>query len=253
MQSQTTQESLFDAAAQLGRIGGSRNTPAQAAARIENAASARAARKPKQNECGHSERPHHGKNRCKSYFATLRYHEKHPGARYRGERGPSVLERFMARVVETPTGCWLWAGAKKSEREGSYPLFRDPNKKSPEHAVRWAFENIRGNPAPKRGSGLELSHQPDRCQFMSRCCNPAHCEIETRAANLARRDPELIRKVMANARAHKGPPKVNSHCRNGHLRTPDNLSRWNRCKTCRRERDREHIRHSAKQSSRSKP
>jgi hypothetical protein len=71
---------------------------------------------------------------------------------------------------------------------------------------------------------------------MSRCANPAHVEIESRQANLDRRDPEAMRQACANARAHKGPQKVKSHCCNGHARTPDNLSRQGRCKTCIRAR-----------------
>jgi hypothetical protein len=66
-------QSLTNAAALLGAIGGSQNTTTQNAARIQNAALARAAKAakgPRKNECGHPDRTHFALGRCESCYRS---------------------------------------------------------------------------------------------------------------------------------------------------------------------------------------
>jgi hypothetical protein len=228
----TSKQSLTTAAALMGAIGGTRNTPAQQAARkqsIKTAQSARSSGKRKKQKCDHI-KSRFANGHCRTCYNSWWYHQKNPDARYNDS---SPLARFMSRVVETSSGCWLWTGSKKPPKQGGYPVqgITRNGKQTTVHAVAWAFEHIRGEKAPKRGEGLQVSHQPDRCQHMSKCCNPHHVEVETVAENHARIPKETVLKVCAKARAHRKPPRKKSHCVRGHLRTPENLS-GHRCRTC---------------------
>jgi hypothetical protein len=174
--------------------------------------------------CEHSDQPAI-KGYCRRCYSRNSYRDKHPDAfRY----DTPALDRFMARVIEQPNGCWLWSGARKRSKDGSYPLFTPPLERSPRHAVAWAYSNIRGLKAPKRDDGVELSHT---CTTGSPCCNPYHVVEETHTANMRRSLPAM-RRTAANARTHIKPRPTKTHCRRGHPRTPDNLYSNNQCKAC---------------------
>lgn len=94
------------------------------------------------------------------------------------------LAFFYSNVEELPNGCWKWKGNRKPKSQGSYPMMPAANGKCV-HAVAWAYKHIRGLEPPKRGSGLELSHQCEENGLGSRCANPLHVEPEDRRTNLS--------------------------------------------------------------------
>ncbi len=184
--------------------------------------------RPQASACEHTDRPHAANGVCKSCYAKARYCSQHPDV---VPRDTPSLDRFNARVREQPNGCWLWTGAKKSPSQGSYPLFYPGNKLYPCHAVKWAYENIRGLKAPKRGDGVELSHT---CETGSRCCNPWHVVEESHRDNMLRIPERKRKRICREMRKHIKPETLaglrKPHCLRGHARTPDNLGK--RCPVC---------------------
>lgn len=131
-----------------------------------------------------------------------------------------VLDRFMEKVmVDTNSGCWLWAGNISPQGYGRISGFREPQ------AHRLAY-NLYIGPIP---NGLDLDH---KCRV--RCCvNPSHLEPVTRAENLRRGiGASLLKKKFAGL----------THCRAGHEINQENsvlIPRKNktpmrRCRICAR-------------------
>lgn len=105
-----------------------------------------------------------------------------PGTRYR-----TLYERLISNTVlaepDNPQSCWLWVGAVTA----GYPRFsyresgskqRHPKKKL---ATRAMLEEVHGISFPLDEAG----HLPG-CQH-SRCINPDHLEVQTKAHNMAQR------------------------------------------------------------------
>ena len=102
-----------------------------------------------------------------------------------------ALERFAAKYVVSPSGCWNWTA---SVNEGGYGQFFVGGKRWRSH--RFAWTAFRGEiPA-----GLELDHL---CRNR-RCCNPEHLEPVTRRENQRRGNGPTARNIDA------------THCVNGH-------------------------------------
>lgn len=126
---------------------------------------------------------------------------------------PPAEDRFWAKVSPEPnSGCWLWDGATS---HNGYPMFSFGQKIV--YAHRWYYEQINGSV----WQDLDLDH---KCRV--RCCvNPDHLEPVTRAENLGR-----------GAGVYG---KLKTHCKNGHLLTPETTyTRTDRpghreCLTCR--------------------
>lgn len=124
--------------------------------------------------------------------------------------GTSV-PRFWSKVAQVPGGCWLWTA---STRNGYGQFQLNGGMK---YAHRIAFVNIRG-PIP---GGTELDHIT--CDT-PRCVHPFHVNAVTHAVNVRR----------GRIRA----AQLQTHCRNGHEFSPDNLyasslaKGYRQCKTC---------------------
>ena len=122
---------------------------------------------------------------------------------------PTPLERFLAKVVEQPNGCWYWGDGR------TYGRFMVDGRLILAH--RWAFEHWRG-PIPE---GLVLDHV--FCDTPC-CANPWHVEPTTNAANISRSN-RLLR---------------GDHCPLGHPFESLPGDRGDRrCRLCRRRRARE--------------
>jgi hypothetical protein len=195
--------------------------------------------------CDHTDRLNYANGKCRSCY------QRDKCAPRRKVR-KTALQRFHDRVVVQPNGCWTWTGAHKSDKQGGYGMFTPPRpaknvKPSPVHAVAWAYANIRGLEAPKRNSGLELSHQPDRCELLSCCVNPDHVEPETHKDNCNRIPEERRSRALAIARKHidykaAGMARRRTHCKRGHELSGDNLRTGKRqCKACHLAAQRAHI------------
>lgn len=125
----------------------------------------------------------------------------------RGTRTGDVL-RFMAKVEETPDGCWLWKGAKVNCSPGwSYGTFYFRKKMTLAHRV--AHTMFIGE-IPQ---GLVVDHL---CRNIL-CVNPDHLEAVTTYENVHRGQRWSPERRAAARR---------THCKNGHLLTPENTYSW---------------------------
>lgn len=133
----------------------------------------------------------------------------------------SVEERFAAYVDPQESGCWNWTGELGP---GGYGRLQVDGRRVAAH--RWSYEHHVG-PIPE---GLVVDHL---CGNRG-CVNPEHLEPVTQRENLMRA-PTL---QAANA--------AKTHCKHGHLLSPDNVERTangnRQCRTCRRRRAREYQR-----------
>lgn len=123
-------------------------------------------------------------------------------------------ERILARIIITDTDCWEWPGAINNHGYGVISI----SVGNLAYVHRLVYEALVG-PIPE---GKELDHLCEN----TRCCNPEHLEPKTHLIHMQR--------------------NRKSHCRHGHLYTPENTyTRPNgkrHCLTCRREQGREWLR-----------
>lgn len=121
--------------------------------------------------------------------------------------------RFLERVSESPSGCWLWNGATSPKGYGQFRF--TVGRGTPGRAHRWAYTRWVGL-IPE---GLTLDHL---CR-VRRCVNPAHLEPATIAENVHR------------------AAALRTHCGAGHEWTAENIYRppstgYRTCRSCARER-----------------
>lgn len=125
---------------------------------------------------------------------------------------------FQKRIlVDLPSGCWLWQGAKGADGYGSSRKIGQRNApRTTTHRVVWEF--FRG----PISANLEVDHV---C-FTRACVNPEHLQLLDHVSNIARS-------------THRNRP---THCPKGHEYTPENTRVQvsnttghvaRRCKTCR--------------------
>ena len=126
----------------------------------------------------------------------------------------SIADRFWEKVDKSGD-CWLWMAARQPTGYGRFGWAKGDVRM----AHRVAYEFLVG-PIP---AGLVIDHL---CRNPS-CVNPAHLEPVTIAEN--------------NARGIGRQP--DTHCRRGHLFTPESTYRRpngrKTCRTCYREYDRD--------------
>lgn len=121
-------------------------------------------------------RPHYGKDLCNFHYLR----------QYRGKAvetpghfpGRGLAARLLEKIeYDTNGGCWLWAGAIKSDGYGIINFGRRGVGNLLAHRASWLIH--KGSLPPK---DLDLDHL---CRV--RCCvNPTHLEPVTRAVNLKR-------------------------------------------------------------------
>lgn len=127
-------------------------------------------------------------------------------------------ERFWNRV-EKSDGCWLWRGDKNRKGYGVVSMIAN-GKRTRVLAHRYSFLFHHG-PIHRHLVVMHLCDVRD-------CVNPAHLSIGTQGDNI--RD-------MMTKRRHRGANQT--HCAQGHPRTPENFLRggtpetW-RCRECHR-------------------
>lgn len=163
----------------------------------------------------------------------------------------SVQERFEAKYVVDPSGCWLWTAYRDPNGYGSFTV---KGIHIPAHRV--SYELYVG-PIPK---GLHMDHL---CRNPP-CVNPSHLEPVTRRENIARgiawdwnrgkthcpsghpyddtntyryKGERLCRSCRREQWKVRDAKRRPTHCPQGHEYTPENtilISRLKRrrCRTC---------------------
>ena len=124
-------------------------------------------------------------------------------------------EPFSSRYEVDPNGCWLW---RRSIGAGGYGVTYDPAKKKAVKAHRYSYEMVRG-PIP---AGMTIDHL---CRVRA-CVNPDHLEAVTAKVN-------ILRGVGPSARQAR-----QTHCKNGHPLTPENIYPTlpgRHCRQCRKD------------------
>ena len=126
----------------------------------------------------------------------------------------SVSDRFLAKIVASPNGCWIWQAAIKSD---GYGVFWVNGRTVRAH--RFAYEMFVG-PIP---DGLQTDHL---CRNRN-CVNPAHLEPVTNQENFRR----------GEGGKHK---RDKTHCPQGHPYAGENLyvkpNGYRECRICQRTR-----------------
>lgn len=116
-------------------------------------------------DCG---RPTRRRDLCEAHYVRQRRH----GDVGTAHVGPIPLrERFEAKYVVTPGGCWRWIGTRTPEGYGQIRVAVG----EVAYAHRVAYELLVG-PIPE---GLHIDHL---CRVRA-CVNPAHLEPVTQAEN----------------------------------------------------------------------
>lgn len=130
-----------------------------------------------------------------------------------------LTERIFSRCAVDEKGCWLWPGATNDK---GYGQIKDGGVTLYTHIV--THEEKYG-PVPE---GLELDHL---CR-VRRCANPDHTEAVTRLVNVQRGE------AGANMRAKVACPQGHPYDEANTIRRRGRRF----CRTCKRVRDRVHMR-----------
>jgi Pyruvate/2-oxoacid:ferredoxin oxidoreductase delta subunit len=145
----------------------------------------------------------------------------------RKHRDPA--DRFWAKVIHGPGGCWLWTGSIVKEGYGQFFLYWDEEhrRSQPIRAHRWAYQYLIG-PIPE---GLTIDHVQARGCTSRACVNPLHMEPVSTAVNSMRGNSPIAQHARQ------------THCKNGHEFTPENTFHpkpdgthrtHRKCRICRR-------------------
>ena len=92
---------------------------------------------------------------------------------------PTAEQRFWAKVVKRPYGCWEWTGAQDGHGYGHFNAGGGRGKCKYVKAYRWAYEHTVG-PIPM---GMHADHM---CHNKI-CVNPAHIRIVQPRSNFQNR------------------------------------------------------------------
>lgn len=124
-----------------------------------------------------------------------------------------ALVRLLRRVsVSSETGCWVSRGTITTQ--GYSQVVLSDRRRVQGH--RLTFAMMRDEP-------LRPPHQLDHLCRIRACVNPWHLEQVTASENVRR---GRLAEVTRSRRA--------THCKNGHERTPENLTSHRACKVCAR-------------------
>jgi hypothetical protein len=144
------------------------------------------------------------------------------------EASPDLMRRIRARVAFSPTGCWVWQGAKNSRGYGQIGV--RINGKTTSKSVHRLVAALTYGPIPTGGMACHT------CDVRA-CCNPAHLyigDVLTNAADRRERNP------FVNVQATRNAAKT--HCANGHPYSEENTVRRSCgdriCRICRAEQNR---------------
>lgn len=86
-------------------------------------------------------------------------------------------DRFYAKIIELPNGCWQWIGAKDKEKGKGYGQFNAGKGKTVlAHRFAWELEH---GPIPKDRELDHLCRNPG-------CVNPNHMELVSHKENVER-------------------------------------------------------------------
>lgn len=137
-------------------------------------------------------------------------------------KSTAITDRLLAKVAESPSGCWLWQASVDQYGYGRIKIGGRQGR--PVAAHRVAYEQLVG-PIP---DGLELDHL---CR-MPACVNPAHLEPVTRGVN--------------QTRAFAARAMTRTHCEKGHELIAGNIvprtDRYSECRTCHNQNTRDSMR-----------
>lgn len=157
---------------------------------------------------------------CEAKASSRGWCARHYAVWYRTQGGPLTppsLQRFMAKVQENPSGCWVWVAGL--DRHG-YGRFKFGGRVQGAHRVAWLL--MRG-PIP---DGMHIDHL---CRNPS-CVNPDHLEPVTKRTN-------TLRGISG-----PGTNSRKTHCISGHEFTPENTrirgDGGRLCRACKRSRER---------------
>lgn len=133
----------------------------------------------------------------------------------------SAIVRLMRNVVMiTESGCWIFLGVL--DRNGYGQITNDNYERRQAHRVSY---EVHIGPIPE---GLDLDHL---CRVRS-CVNPKHLEPVTFEENL-RRGAEAGFGRLVGIRVIAANKKNQTHCRNGHEYTEENVYPYRGKRMCR--------------------
>lgn len=132
------------------------------------------------------------------------------------------LKQFWAKVdIKGDDECWLWTASTNSKGYGSFAI---NGSGVSAHKISWALAK---NDGILSDSGSHVMHSCD----IRNCVNPNHLSLGTPKDN--------VRDAITKGRVVVRVPSQEEFCKRGHPRTSENTNKYNLCKVCKRDSDRE--------------